>query len=68
MKKKKDEAGTSMSTSTTDNTFTSSHAIPIPGHKRSRSFIESKSFSPSFTTPDMVVDAESATNNNVSFY
>ncbi|CAH0558713.1 unnamed protein product [Brassicogethes aeneus] len=40
-----------------------SQPIPVPGHRRSRSSFDSKSFSPN--TPDMVVDAEmSAANNN----
>jgi lysophospholipid hydrolase len=52
MKKKREE--------TKDSTFqsmeNSSQPIPIPGHRRSKSSLESKSFSPN--TPDMVADAE----------
>ncbi|XP_015840327.1 neuropathy target esterase sws isoform X2 [Tribolium castaneum] len=46
-----------------DGSFSSmdaSQPIPVPGHRRSKSSLESKSFSPQ--TPDMVSDAEMATS------
>lgn len=67
MKKKKEEV--SLTSSFTEASSTTSQPVSISGHKRSKSFVDSKSFSPNLHTPDMVVDAESATSNNVSkFY
>lgn len=66
MKKKKDEAGPSMTSSVTETSSTNSYSIPAMGHKRSKSFMESKPISCNFNTPDMVADAESATSTNVS--
>ncbi|XP_063908802.1 neuropathy target esterase sws isoform X3 [Zophobas morio] len=56
MKKKREEVKETFSS--VDN---ASQPIPVPGHRRSRSSLDSKSFSPN--TPDMVADAETATAN-----
>lgn len=49
LKKKKDETAEAP-------TNTASQPIPVPGHRRSKSSLESKSFSPN--TPDMVADLD----------
>ncbi|XP_074028939.1 patatin like phospholipase domain containing sws isoform X1 [Leptinotarsa decemlineata] len=61
-KKKRDDA--TPSTFGTDSSFTSTQPIPVPGHKRSKSSLDSKSFSPYSNTPDMIADAESGISNN----
>ncbi|KAJ8931428.1 hypothetical protein NQ314_015667 [Rhamnusium bicolor] len=53
MKRKRDEGG-----SLVDNGHSASQPIPVPGHRRSKSSLESKSFSPNYVTPDMVADTE----------
>ncbi|KAJ8941151.1 hypothetical protein NQ318_004271 [Aromia moschata] len=60
LKKKREDGASGM---TLDGVHSSSQPIPVPGHRRSKSSLDSKSFSPSFATPDMVVDAESSVAN-----
>lgn len=66
MKKRKDDIGPSATSSVTENPSMSSYNIPLAGHKRSKSCVEPKLVSSVLNTPDMVVDAESATSTHVS--
>ncbi|XP_049821683.1 neuropathy target esterase sws isoform X3 [Aethina tumida] len=63
MKKKKDEG---LFVQRESNGIETSQPIPVPGHRRSRSSFDSKSFSPN--TPDMLADTEtcSSSGGNVS--
>lgn len=74
MKKKKDDNMSAVNSNVTaDTSFTSNHSQPIsvPVHRKSKTSLESKSFSPSCNsnTPDMVVDAEfgSSSTSNVRY-
>lgn len=64
--RKTDEGGRKDSLVGNEETLpTTSQPIPVPGHRRSKSSLDSKSFSPNFNTPDMVADAEMAQNSYV---
>ncbi|XP_018566275.1 neuropathy target esterase sws isoform X1 [Anoplophora glabripennis] len=61
LKRKKEEGGPG---STADSFYSMSQPIPVPGHRRTKSSLESKSFSPNYATPDMVADTELGASNN----
>lgn len=72
-KKKEDNISTVNSTITADGSHSStpSQPITIPVHKRSKSSLESKSFSPfspscTSNTPDMVADTELGSSNSAA--
>ncbi|KAJ8985655.1 hypothetical protein NQ317_015151 [Molorchus minor] len=60
-KKKRDD---NSSTGAADGSYQCTQPIPVPGHRRSKSSLDSKSFSPSLATPDMVADTEMSISNN----
>ncbi|CAG9818201.1 unnamed protein product [Phaedon cochleariae] len=47
-----------------ENAHQSSQPIPVPTHRRRKSSVESKSFSPNMNTPDMLANTESSLGSN----
>ncbi|KAJ8914982.1 hypothetical protein NQ315_002506, partial [Exocentrus adspersus] len=62
LKKKREESNSGIGA---DSSHSTSQPIPVPGHRRTKSSLEqTKSFSNSYPTPDMVADTELGTSNN----